>query len=364
MHSNELLCEPTEISHVGNLQPHLHLVTPQETLGVITVGQSLKAASVEMVVGRTSPGPEDSLRLYQHETGRYPLLTKQEEVSLALRIRAGRMAEEQLGQQVNQDLPSIQRQELFDLVASADEATLKFVVSNLRLVTNMAKSKARTKNMGALEILDLIQEGNFGLIHAVKKFDPDKGFRFSTYATWWISQAIDRGVGNTNSPIRVSNRVRGDLDAAISAQSRLTDTLGRPPTVNELAFHLDQPYEYVVSLLIIPRNVLSVNRKLTEEAEATFEDVIADPKSTRGYEEAESRHIVQIDIAKALAKLSDLERIVVSKRFGILGEPEMELKDIDKQLGLPKDKASSISRRAYSKIRDILGPEYGNDIFS
>src|SRR5450756_336126 len=186
---------------------------------------------------------DDLVHLYLHEAGQYELLDKETEADLAQRIEAGAQAREQL--EAPSELTPTQRRSLRRTAREGDEAHRSFVQANLRLVVSIAKRYQRS----GLPLLDLIQEGNLGLIHAVDKFDWRKGFKFSTYATWWIRQAIQRGIANSARVIRLPVHAGDMLTALLKLRAQLEGSLGRTPTLAELAGEAELPLEKVVEVL-------------------------------------------------------------------------------------------------------------------
>ncbi|MGZ4765699.1 MAG: sigma-70 family RNA polymerase sigma factor, partial [Ilumatobacteraceae bacterium] len=189
-----------------------------------------------MAKDRVERDEEDLVRLYLTDIGQYMLLTKDDEVRLAKQIEGGKAAIEELDQ-VGKDLTAAKKRELRRAAREGEDAERAFVQSNLRLVVSIAKKYQAS----GLPLLDLIQEGNLGLMHAVEKFDWRKGFKFSTYATWWIRQAITRGIANTGRTIRLPVHAGDTLARLQKARSRLELKLGRPATLSELAREVEMP---------------------------------------------------------------------------------------------------------------------------
>ena len=189
-----------------------------------------------MAKDRVERDEEDLVRLYLTDIGQYMLLTKDDEVRLAKQIEAGKAAIEELDQ-IGKDLTAAKKRELRRASREGEDAERAFVQSNLRLVVSIAKKYQAS----GLPLLDLIQEGNLGLMHAVEKFDWRKGFKFSTYATWWIRQAITRGIANTGRTIRLPVHAGDTLARLQKARSRLELKLGRPATLSELAKEAEMP---------------------------------------------------------------------------------------------------------------------------
>ncbi|MGH9072276.1 MAG: sigma-70 family RNA polymerase sigma factor, partial [Acidimicrobiales bacterium] len=203
---------------------------------------------------------EDLVRLYLTDIGQYPLLTKDDEVRLAKAIEAGYAAAQELDLVKAREASPARRRELRRAIRAGDFAQQTFVQSNLRLVVSIAKKYQAS----GLPLLDLIQEGNLGLMHAVEKFDWRKGFKFSTYATWWIRQAITRGIANTGRTIRLPVHAGDTLARVQKAQARLELKLGRPATLSELGIEVEMPEDKLVEALRFRAEPLSLSEPLRE----------------------------------------------------------------------------------------------------
>ena len=226
-------------------------------------------------------GEEDLVRLYLHDIGRYPLLTKDDEARLAQAIEARSQAGQDLVA-TETTLTATRRRELKRIIQRGDEAQRTFVQSNLRLVVSIAKKYQAS----GLPLLDLIQEGNLGLIHAVEKFDWRKGFKFSTYATWWIRQAITRGIANTGRTIRLPVHA-GDLVMLVQkAQGQLQAKLGRSATLVELGIEVGLTEEKVAEVLHYQVVPLSLSEPLREDGDAELGDVVEDRLAESPFEAA------------------------------------------------------------------------------
>ena len=215
-----------------------------------------------MAKDRVDRDDEDLVRLYLTDIGQYTLLTKDDEVRLAKAIEAGNEAIAQLDAGV--DLTAAKKRELRRTARQGEEAERQFVQSNLRLVVSIAKKYQAS----GLPLLDLIQEGNLGLMHAVEKFDWRKGFKFSTYATWWIRQAITRGIANTGRTIRLPVHAGDTLARLQKARSRLELKYGRPATLSELAKEVEMPEDKVTEALRFAAEPLSLSEPLREDGDA------------------------------------------------------------------------------------------------
>ncbi len=286
---------------------------------------------------------DDLVRAYLNEIGAYPLLTKDDEIELARRIEAGREAAEALA------APGVkhtaeQRRALQRAVRAGDEAHERFVTANLRLVVSIAKAYQSS----GMPLLDLIQEGNLGLMHAVDKFDWRKGFKFSTYATWWIRQAIQRGVVAGSRLVRLPAPVR---DAALRLQRVRMDLEarnGREPTVEELAAEAFVPVDQVIALRRHLGEPFSLDEPIGD-GDAVRGDLVADPTADAPGDAA-IEAMVPAELDRLLAVLDDREQLVLRQRYGFEGPPVTQA-DIGAQLGLSADRVRQIERQALAKLR-------------
>ena len=292
---------------------------------------------------RAERDDEDLVRMYLSDIGQYSLLTKDDEVRLAQAIENGVAAATEL--EATQPTPARKR-ELRKLVREGEDAERTFVQANLRLVVSIAKKYQAS----GLPLLDLVQEGNLGLMHAVEKFDWRKGFKFSTYATWWIRQAITRGIANTGRTIRLPVHA-GDTVARIQkARSRLELELGRPATVVELAADLEMEPEKVTEALRFASDTLSLSEPLREDGDAELGDLIEDPSAESPFEAA-SVALLPEQVARLLAPLDDREREVLRLRFGLDRGEARTLEDVGDEFRLTRERIRQIEARAMSKLR-------------
>jgi RNA polymerase sigma factor (sigma-70 family) len=287
---------------------------------------------------------EDLVRLYLNDIGKYDLLTKDDEARLAQNIEAGRQARGELsgGETIS---PSRQRQ-LRRLVREGDAATETFVKANLRLVVSVAKKYQAAE----LPLLDLVQEGNLGLIHAVEKFDWRKGFKFSTYATWWIRQAITRGIANSGRTVRLPVHA-GDLrNQVIKARGRLEGQLGRRPTVAELASDLAVPEGRVIDILLHTAEPLSLSEPLRDDGDAELGDLLADQAAVSPFDAA-AVALLRDEVDKMLVGLDERERQILRLRFGLdRGQPRT-LDEVGEVFSLTRERIRQIEAKAMSKLR-------------
>ena len=233
-----------------------------------------------MPIKRAGPPDEDLVRLYLNDIGKYALLTKDDEARLAQAAETGREARAEL-LATAKPTPARQR-ELRRLIREGDKAAETFVKANLRLVVSIAKKYQAAE----LPLLDLVQEGNLGLIHAVEKFDWRKGFKFSTYATWWIRQAITRGIANTGRTVRLPVHAGDLLTRVTKARGRLEGQLGRRPTISELAADLEIDDEKVTEILRHAAEPFSLSQPLRDDGDAEFGDLVEDRSAVSPFDAA------------------------------------------------------------------------------
>ena len=268
------------------------------------------------VNGDLAVATTDALQLFLNEAGRWPLLTASEEVELAKRIERGDM-----------------------------EAKERMINSNLRLVVSIAK---RYQGHG-LSLLDLIQEGIIGLIRAVEKFDWRKGFKFSTYATWWIRQAVQRGVANKSRTIRIPVHIAEREQRIGRAERELTPKLGRPPTEEEVAKHAKLPLKQVREVRSAARAVTSLDRPIGAEGEGALGDLFASEQHAP--EEEISVSLEQSLLHRALADLPDRHREVLKLRYGLNGDRDpASLESIGRQLGITRERVRQIEANALEQL--------------
>jgi RNA polymerase nonessential primary-like sigma factor len=263
----------------------------------------------------------DATQLYLGEIGFSPLLSAEEEVYFSRRALKG------------------------------DEASRKrMIVSNLRLVVKIAR---RYNNRG-LALLDLVEEGNLGLIRAVEKFDPERGFRFSTYATWWIRQTIERAIMNQTRTIRLPIHVVKELNVYLRAARELAQKLDHEPTAEEIAESLDKPVKDVTKMLRLNERITSVDTPIGGENDKVLLDVIADDKG-HGPEEDLQDSDIKLNIIKWLEDLNPKQREVLARRFGLLGYEPSTLEDVGVEIGLTRERVRQIQVEALRRLRDMLG---------
>lgn len=270
-----------------------------------------------------SDGQLDATRIYLSEIGYSPLLTAEEEVYYARLSQKG------------------------------DEASRKRMIeSNLRLVVKIAR---RYMNRG-LAFLDLIEEGNLGLIHAVEKFDPERGFRFSTYATWWIRQTIERGLMNQTRTIRLPIHVVKELNAYLRAARHFTQTQDHEPTPEEIAAHLDKPIADVKRILGLNERVTSVDTPLNKDSDKSVIDVIPDENNGDPALLLQDADLIRhLDLW--LEQLNEKQRKVVEGRFGLNGHKICTLEEVGNEIGVTRERVRQIQVEALAKLREIMERE-------
>ena len=302
--------------------------------------EDLPAAQVA-VAGATS----DPVKDYLKQIGKVPLLNAEQEVELAKRIEAGLFAEEKLGESRESLRPDV-RIDLEWIAEDGRRAKNHLLEANLRLVVSLAK---RYTGRGML-FLDLIQEGNLGLIRAVEKFDYTKGYKFSTYATWWIRQAITRAMADQARTIRIPVHMVEVINKLARVQRQMLQDLGREPTPEELAAELDMTPEKVIEVQKYGREPISLHTPLGEDGDSEFGDLIEDSEAIQPGE-AVSFTLLQEQLHSVLDTLSEREAGVVSMRFGLTDGQPKTLDEIGKVYGVTRERIRQIESKTMSKLR-------------
>jgi len=265
----------------------------------------------------------DATRMYLNEIGFSPLLTAEEEVYYARLAQKG------------------------------DEAgRRRMIVSNLRLVVKIAR---RYIHRG-LALLDLIEEGNLGLIRAVEKFDPERGFRFSTYATWWIRQTIERAIMNQTRTIRLPIHVVKELNGYLQAARRLAQSLDHEPNAEEIADLLNKPLQDVKRMLKLNERVTSVDVPIGKNSDKTLIDAIADERNPDPSDQLQDEDVLA-NLEIWIAQLSDKQREVVERRFGLHGYKISTLEEVGNEIGVTRERVRQIQMDALKRLREILENE-------
>jgi len=273
----------------------------------------------------------DATQLYLNEIGFSPLLTPEEEVYFARLARKG----EESGRK-------------------------RMIESNLRLVVKIAR---RYVNRG-LTLLDLIEEGNLGLIRAVEKFDPERGFRFSTYATWWIRQTVERGIMNQTRTIRLPIHVVKELNLYLRAARELTQQLDHEPTAEEIACKVDKPVKDVKRMLGLNERVASMDTPIGVGGEKSLLDTVADEGASDPADVLQDNNI-SVCLQQWIDQLSEKQQEVLARRFGLRGYPVSTLEEVGREIGLTRERVRQIQVEALRRLREILEKEglTGNLLF-
>ncbi len=301
---------------------------------------------------RTSDGgsSDDPVRMYLKEIGRVPLLDARQEVRVAARIKRGIEASEHLT--VLEESGEIDRLDLADLarykrlVRDGDRASDELIRANLRLVVSIAK---RYVGRGMV-LLDLVQEGNLGLMRAVEKFDHTKGFKFSTYATWWIRQAITRAIADQARTIRIPVHMVEAMNRVKRVQRQMHQELKREPTVEELAAEVDESVEKIREILRIGLDPLSLDSPVGDEDESNLADFIKDENAAAPIDVA-ARHLLASAVGDVLVELSDREQEVVRLRFGLEDGRPRTLEEVGRQFGVTRERIRQIEAKTLAKLR-------------
>ena len=267
---------------------------------------------------------DDSVKLYLREIGKIPLLTREEEFDLAQKILTGTEKEQK-------------------------KAKDKMAESNMRLVVSIAK---RYSGRG-LDFLDLIQEGNTGLLRAVEKFDPDKGFKFSTYATWWIRQAITRAIADQARTIRIPVHMVETINKVLRAQRRLTQELNREPSIDEVAKEMDMEPEKIEYVMKIKQDIASLDASVGRDGEdddSSLGDFIEDEDRVSP-EDSAATQLLKEQIAMILTTLSEREQKIIKMRFGIGGGTSHTLEEVGAEFSVTRERIRQIEAKALAKLR-------------
>jgi RNA polymerase primary sigma factor len=295
-------------------------------------------------------GSSDSVRLYLREIGRVPLLNAAEEVSIAMRIEAGAIAASRLADLAAggglEALPFEERRKLQRAAKDGDRATDELIQANLRLVVSIAK---RYVGRG-MQLLDLIQEGNLGLMRAVQKFDYTKGFKFSTYATWWIRQAITRAIADQARTIRIPVHMVESINKVHRIQRAMLMELEREPTVDELAERADLTAERVREIMQISMDPLSLDSPVGEEDDSNLADFIGDVNADAPAEAA-TKTLLNQAVLEALEELNEREQAVMRLRFGLEDGQARTLEQVGQEFGVTRERIRQIESKTLAKLR-------------
>jgi RNA polymerase primary sigma factor len=285
----------------------------------------------------------DPVRLYLNEIGRYPLLTGQQEVELAMQMEAGQRAQARTEEPgLSDEDRSVLEHEIDIGMAAHDQ----LVQSNLRLVVALAR---RYVGRG-MALLDLIQEGNVGLMRAVERFDYRRGFKFSTYATWWIRQAISRAIADQGRTIRMPIHVLDSVNKLTRAQREMTQAMGRTPSLEELAGELDLDPGRVAELQRIAQDTVSLETPVGEDEDGTLADLVEDMESERPADIATFSSL-QDQLAMALEGLNEREREVLIMRFGLADGRMRTLEEVGSHFKVTRERIRQLETKALAKLR-------------
>ena len=306
--SDDITTKPVSLNEDDDFDPTLIDEEESEDLDSLTTGQYLDDVS------------DDSVRLYLREIGKIPLLSAEEEMDLARRI-----------------------------VEGDKKAKDKMAEANMRLVVSIAK---RYSGRG-LDFLDLIQEGNTGLLRAVEKFDPDKGFKFSTYATWWIRQAITRAIADQARTIRIPVHMVETINKLLRTQRRMTQELNREPTIEELSKELDMEPEKIEYVIKIKQDISSLDAGVGRDGEdddSVLQDFIVD-EDTVSPEDSASNQLLKEQVQEILSSLSDREQKIVRMRFGLDNGKNHTLEEVGQEFAVTRERIRQIEAKALAKLR-------------
>ena len=331
--------------------PHAHWppVPPDDDLFDVPGTADEPRTATPVLNGNTV---EDPIRVYLREIGRIRLLTAAEETQLAQQIEHGRWARAQMYDAATAD----EQRMLLQAVCDADAARQQLINANLRLVVAIAKKYTGR----GLTLLDLIQEGNLGLMRATEKFDHTKGFKFSTYATWWIRQAVSRAIADQARTIRLPVHVGETLQRVKKTAHVLQQTLEREPTPCEIAQVLRVGEDKVRRVLEAARIPVSLDAPLNDENDAALGDLVEDDHAMRTVETAEA-HVLREQIAGVLARLPERERRIIQLRYGLDDGHARTLEEVGKEFGITRERIRQIESKVLRKLRH---PAYGRSLKS
>ncbi|MEI8307841.1 MAG: RNA polymerase sigma factor RpoD [Chloroflexales bacterium] len=305
--------------------------------------EPVSATVIDLDEGLSDALLGDSVRLYLREIGQVPLLNAEQEKRLAQAIERGQNAAKKI-----ETLPADSREamQLRQMISEGNDARQQMAAANLRLVVSIAK---RYRDRG-LPLLDLIQEGSLGLLRAIEKFDHDKGFKFSTYATWWIKQALSRALADQSRLVRLPVHLGETLNRIQASRRQLTQSLGREPNDSELALALSMSEEKLRELRRTAQDPVSLATPVGEEADSTLADFIPDPHALDADDAAASGMLRQ-QISTALDQLTERERRVLELRYGLTDGQPRTLEEVGKAFGVTRERVRQIEVKALRKLR-------------
>jgi RNA polymerase primary sigma factor len=283
-------------------------------------------------------GEDDSLSMYLHEIGRVPLLHAEDEVRLAQSMER---AQQEIARAASLHVQPDRR-----IVAQGEDARRRLTEANLRLVVSIAK-----KYLGrGLSLQDLIQEGNTGLIGAVEKFDYTRGYKFSTYATWWIRQSIGRALANQGRTIRLPVHMTETVNRLLRTSRRLMQELGREPTNREIAERMEITEERVAEIIRINQRPVSLETPLNEDGDSSLGDFVEDTDAVAPTEGAD-RYLLKEQMKNVLSNLTERERVIIQMRYGFADGQSHSLEDIGRRLNVTRERVRQIEAKALRKLR-------------
>ncbi|MBR2600700.1 RNA polymerase sigma factor RpoD [Candidatus Saccharibacteria bacterium] len=311
-----MMQDKDDILNSGNL-----MIDQEEPgMGDLADEEELSDEELEITVDNVDAFADDSVRLYLREIGKIPLLTPEEEADLAQRVIKG-----------------------------DKKAKDKLAEANMRLVVSIAK---RYSGRG-LDLLDLIQEGNTGLLRAVEKFDPSKGFKFSTYATWWIRQAITRAIADQARTIRIPVHMVETINKVLRATRKLTQELNREPTVEEIAKEMDMEPEKIEYVMKIKQDIASLDQSVGrdgDDEDSVLGDFVEDEERISP-EDSAANQILKEQLASIISTLSEREQKIIKLRFGIGGGRPHTLEEVGAEFSVTRERIRQIEAKALSKLR-------------
>ena len=320
-------------------------ITEIRAQGVEIIDDVADDAPEDVVADQTAALTTDLVRQYLNDAGRHDLLTKEDEADLAKRYQAGLYAD-QLLRELGKSISRSRKAKLRRISVDGARAKERMVQANLRLVV----PQARKFSGRDLDFIELIQEGNLGLLRAVEKFDHTKGYKFSTYAVWWIRQALQRGVASKGRTIRVPAHVWELYGKLRAAELRLRQQKGGDPSEAEIAEEVGLTEQRVREVRDAMQELVSLDRPIGEDGDATMGDLIADVDGIDPADTAlEGDALSQIDAA--LRELEERERLILILRFGLGGEEPMTLEEIGEHFGLTRERIRQMQNRALAKLR-------------
>ncbi|MGI8756611.1 MAG: RNA polymerase sigma factor RpoD [Acidimicrobiales bacterium] len=329
----------------------IDLASDEPDAEVDATNRRLRLVNASRPSSRRETTTSDPVRAYLSEIGRVALITGPEEVRLARRIEAGtqaaiRLAELEAAERVD-ELSAGDRRQLERTWRAGERAKSDLIQANLRLVVSIAKRYAGR----GLHLLDIIQEGNLGLMRAVDKFDYTKGFKFSTYATWWIRQAISRAIADQARTIRIPVHMVESINKVHRTQRQMMQDLEREPSIGELAIKVDMTPDRVREILRISQDPLSLDSPVGETDDSNLSDFIEDTQADAPAEMA-TRNMLGKAVVEALSELSDREKEVVRLRFGLDDGQARTLEEVGKEFGVTRERIRQIEAKTLAKLRN------------